>query len=89
MLDIEVHTAFSKDLKKVKLNSTNIAKLFAYISLLLEEKALPPLSKDHALLGEYKDTREFHISGDLVVIYRMTDLTLQLIRIGTHSQLFK
>ena len=30
-----------------------------------------------------------HISGDLLVIYIINDNTLQLLRIGTHSQLFK
>ena len=89
MLDIAVHKQFSKDLKKAKLNPTNSAKLFMYISLLLEEKELPSQAKDHNLSGEWQDTREFHISGDLLVIYRIENSTLQLLRIGTHSQLFK
>ena len=88
MLDIAVHKQFNKDLKKAKLNPTNSAKLFAYISLLLEEE-LPSQARDHNLSGEYQDTREFHISGDLLVIYRIENSTLELIRIGTHSQLFK
>jgi hypothetical protein len=41
------------------------------------------------LKGEYKDCREFHISGDLLIIYFIADETLNLIRIGSHSQLFK
>ena len=89
MLSIAVHKLFNKDLKKAKLNSTNSAKLFMYISLLLEQKELPPEAKDHSLSGEYQDTREFHVSGDLLVVYRIANSTLQLLRIGTHSQLFK
>lgn len=89
MLDISVHKVFTKDIAKAKLNPTNTAKLFMYISLLLEEKTLPGESRDHELTGEYKDTREFHISGDLLVVYRIDNDTLQLLRIGTHSQLFK
>jgi len=89
VLDIAVHKVFSKDLKKAQLNSTNTAKLFVYISLLLEGRELPAQAKDHTLSGEYQDTREFHISGDLLVIYRIKNNTLQLLRIGTHSQLFK
>ena len=89
MLDIAVHKQFSKDLQKAKLNSTNSAKLFMYISLLLEEKELPSQAKEHSLSGEWQDTREFHISGDLLVIYRIENSTLELLRIGTHSQLFK
>ena len=89
MLDIAVHKQFSKDLQKAKLNPTNSAKLFIYISLLLEEKELPSQARDHNLIGEWQDTREFHISGDLLVIYRIQNSTLELLRIGTHSQLFK
>ncbi|MBU0924451.1 type II toxin-antitoxin system RelB/DinJ family antitoxin [bacterium] len=53
----------------------------------LEE--LPQEARDHFLTGDWKDTKEFHISGDLLVIYMINDNTLQLLRIGTHSQLFK
>ena len=88
MLEIEIHKSFTKDLKKAKLNSTNSAKLFIYISLLLNGKDLPPDAKDHSLSGKYKDTREFHISGDLLVVYRIDNGVLKLVRIGTHSQLF-
>jgi len=89
MLEIATHKVFTKDLKKAQLNPTNTNKLFLYISLLLEEKELPAVANDHALQGEWKDTREFHISGDLVVIYRIEENVLELLRIGTHSQLFK
>ncbi len=89
MLDLAIHKVFVKDLKKAKLNPTNTAKLFLYISLLLDEEDLPAEAKDHDLAGNYKDTREFHISGDLLVIYRIENETLELLRLGTHAQLFK
>jgi len=89
VLDIAIHKVFTKDIKKAKLNPTNSAKLFMFISLLLNEEELPSESRDHELTGNYKDTKEFHISGDLLVVYRIEDSTLELLRIGTHSQLFK
>lgn len=89
MLDLAVHKAFTKDVKKAKLNPTNTAKLFLYISLLLNREELPNEARDHDLTGNYKDTREFHISGDLLVVYRVEENTLELLRLGTHSQLFK
>ncbi len=89
MLDISIHKTFTKEVKKAKLNPTNTAKLFMFISLLLNEEELPSESRDHELTGNYKDTKEFHISGDLLVVYRIEDSTLELLRIGTHSQLFK
>ena len=89
MREIAIHKFFTKELKKAKLNPTNSAKLFLYISLLLNDEELPNESLDHSLCAEYKDTREFYISDDLLVIYRVVDNTLELLRIGTHSQLFK
>ena len=89
MLDLCVHKIFTKDLKKAQLKPTNRAKLYLYISLLLNNEELPSEAKDHYLTGEWKDTKEFHISGDLLVIYMIDENTLQLLRIGTHSQLFK
>lgn len=89
MLDIAIHKNFTKGVQKAKLNPTNTAKLFLYISLLLNEGDLPSEARDHALTGNYKDTNEFHISGDLLVVYRIADNTLELLKIGTHSQLFK
>jgi len=49
---------------------------------------LPKEAKDHNLQGNYSDYREFHISGDLLVIYKVEDDTLKLVRIGSHSELF-
>jgi len=89
VLDVAIHKIFIKDLKKAKLNPTNSAKLFMYISLLLNNEELPNEAKDHNLIGDFKDVKEFHISGDLLVLYRINKDTLELLRIGTHSQLFK
>jgi len=89
VLDIAIHKEFTKGLQKAKLNPTNTAKLFMYISLLLNEDELPCEARDHALTGNYKDTNEFHISGDLLVVYRVENGTLELLKVGTHSQLFK
>jgi mRNA interferase YafQ len=88
MLDISIHKTFTKDLKKAQLNPTNTAKLFMFISLLLSNQELPEVAKNHQLSGEWADTQEFHISGDLLVIYRINTESLELLRIGTHSQLF-
>lgn len=89
MLNLKVHKQFLKDISKVKLNITNAQKLFIYISFLLNEQNLSSEAKDHPLQGEWSDTREFHVGGDLLVIYRIELNTLQLLRIGTHSQIFK
>ncbi|EDP73560.1 type II toxin-antitoxin system YafQ family toxin [Hydrogenivirga sp. 128-5-R1-1] len=91
MYNLKIHKQFLKDLKKAKLNPTNTEKLFLYISFLINGQELPQEAHDHNLFGEWYDTREFHISGDLLVIYRKdkSKKEIQLLRIGTHSGLFK
>jgi len=88
-MKLQIHKTFIKDLKKAKLNQTNLAKLFMYVSLLLENKELPKEARDHQLKGELKDFREFHISGDLIVLYRIDRDYLQILRIGSHNEIFK
>ena len=89
MLKIKRHKLFKKDLKNAKLSDKHFAKYILYLAKLIEGKPLPKEALDHQLEGEYKDCREFHISGDLLVIYFIEDDTLNLIRMGSHSQLFK
>ena len=89
MLTIRRQKSFAKDLLKVKMNNQHYSKYILFLSTLLQEKELPAQAKDHFLSGKYQDTREFHISGDLLVIYFTTQTELVLIRIGTHSQVFK
>ena len=49
---------------------------------------MPERLRDHALIGEWKDHRDCHIRPDLVLIYRKPDdLSLELVRLGSHSEL--
>ena len=80
---------FIKEYAKIKMNNTQYVKYLRYLVALLEEKTLPPESRDHGLNGEYLGFREFHIGGDLLIIYMIEDDILRLTRIGTHAQLFK
>ena len=88
-LTLKRHKQFAKDLKKVKFTDKQFEKLITYISLLLENKPLPPEAKDHPLVGNWKDFREFHLGSDLMVIYKKEKDTLILVRIRTHNQLFE
>jgi addiction module RelE/StbE family toxin len=45
---------------------------------------LPPRFLDHLL----KDCRDYHLLNDLVVIYRITEESVEFLRIGTHTKLF-
>lgn len=80
---------FKKDYQKLKISDKHYAKYIKYLSLLLEGKALPLEARDHSLIGNYLSFREFHIGGDLLVVYYIEDDIIRLTRIGTHSQIFK
>jgi len=55
---------------------------------LAADEPLDARYRDHALTGEWKDHRDCHVKPDLVLIYRKPDEdTLQLVRLGSHSEL--
>ncbi len=88
-MTLKRHKFFKKDELKAKLTDEQYAKRVKYLSLILEGRALPSEARDHELLGEYKGMREFHLGGDILLIYTVVDDVLYLQRLGTHSQLFK
>ena len=80
---------FKKDYQKLKMTETLYTKYIKFLSMLLDGKALPLEARDHNLIGNYSGFKEFHVGGDLLVIYFIEDDILRLTRIGTHSQLFR
>ena len=89
MYQVERTKTFKKDLSKLKITDKQYQKFIHFVSILLEGKKLPEEAHDHNLKGEWIEFREFHLGGDLLVIYIIKDDKLILVRIGTHSQLFK
>ena len=58
------------------------------VELLAADALMPERYVDHALAGEWNDHRDCHIRPDLVLIYRKPDAdSLQLVRLGSHSEL--
>ena len=88
MLKLFRTKTFLKDYKKVRFTDKTYLKYIVYISSLLKKETLPKEALDHSLKGEFSKYREFHISGDLLVIYTKEEDTLKLIRIGSHAELF-
>ena len=55
---------------------------------LVHRKRLLIKYRDQALSGPWEDHRDCHLRSDLVLIYRLPDDdTLQLVRLGSHSEL--
>ena len=59
------------------------------LQLLAADTALPLRNRDHGLTGNWVENRECHVKPDLLLIYRKPDdEVLQLVRLGSHSELF-
>lgn len=96
---VEFTTRFKRDFKREKKgrHRTSIeADLLEALALLADDLPMPVHMIDHALTGSWKDHRDCHLKPDLVLIYRKIDPpsvkppdqpVLQLVRLGSHSEL--
>jgi mRNA interferase YafQ len=93
MRTIDQITQYRRDIKreaKGQYRDALTAELAAVVSKLATDQALPPKNKDHALTQNWKDHRECHVKPDLLLIYRLPDAeTLQLVRLGSHAEIFE
>jgi mRNA interferase YafQ len=91
MRTIKYTTRFKRDYRREK--SGRHGKkldelLMMVVDMLAADTLLPHRNLDHQLTGEWSDHRDCHIRPDLVLIYRKPDETsLELVRIGSHSEL--
>ncbi|MBR5996599.1 MAG: type II toxin-antitoxin system YafQ family toxin [Bacilli bacterium] len=89
--DIIITNSCKRDIKKASKQGKNIDLLFDVIDQLSDGKKLDPKFKDHKLSGEYEGKRECHIEPDFLLIYQIIEkeIVLYLVRVGSHSELFK
>ena len=92
MLDIVYHNKFKKDYKLSLKRGLDISKLIEVISMLSNQTELPISYRDHKLTDskDYSGCRELHIQPNWLLIYKIKEdeLILELLRTGTHSDLF-
>ncbi len=92
MREVEFTTRFKKEYNRVKKNPNN-----NYLDFILREvvrtlqnnETLSPNFQPHKLKGKFKQFEECHLKPDLLLVYLKIDNKLKLIRIGSHSELFK
>jgi len=80
--------SFIKDYEKRRLTDQHYSKFIILVGKLLSNELLPSEAKDHTLKGNWIGYREFHISGDVLVVYKIQEESIILVRIGSHSQIF-
>lgn len=88
---IRVTTQFKRDVKLAQRRGYNMDLLTRTIELLADGRPLPEQYRDHALSGNYAGHRECHIQPDWLLVYKKLEkeIILELVRNGTHSDLFK
>ena len=90
MKELKITSQFKKDLKKYQNQPKRIEKLKVVLGYLQQDIAIPQEFKPHRLLGKYKDCMECHIENDTLLIWIDDNTnTIKLLRLGTHSALFK
>lgn len=89
MLITKPTAAFKRDLQRIASRGWSGSSLSIPLILLQNSRPLPPQYRDHPLKGQWAGCREFHVTPDWLVIYRITDDFLVLFRTGTHADLFK
>ena len=90
MNELYYTTQAKKDLKRYRGNPTKMKKLFTVLNMLANEIKIPKEYKPHFLAGNYKGCLECHIENDFLLIWLDPDKSfIEIIRIGSHSELFK
>ena len=64
----------------------------AIVLLMRRNETIPAEWKDHKLNGEWKDFRECHVRGDLLLVYQIRKKSycevIVFVNVGTHSEIF-
>lgn len=90
MWELKISKQFKKDLKRYQNNPKQIARLREVLLKLKENGIVPKEYKPHMLIGEYSGYMECHIESDTLLIWLdETENVIKLIRLGSHSELFK
>lgn len=82
---------FKRDLKREAKGAHRAAvsiDMMEIVEALANDTPIASKYRDHALTGNWADHRDCHIKPDLVLIYRkLDDAVLQLVRLGSYSEL--
>ena len=87
---LALHTTngFERDLKRAGKQGKDLDKLEDIVNLLQEQEPLPVRCRPHSLRGNWTGHWDCHIEPDSLLLYRLTEAELILVRTGSHSELF-
>lgn len=87
MRKIIYSSQFKRDARKQNIEVLLSYELAEVLDCLRNAKPLPSQRLDHSLQGKWKGFRDCHIKNDLVLIYRIRENTVELVRLGSHAEL--
>ncbi|HFV3414864.1 TPA: type II toxin-antitoxin system YafQ family toxin [Streptococcus pneumoniae] len=92
MLKIRYHKQFKKDLKLAMKRGLKAELLEEVLNFLVQEKEHPARYRDHSLTASkhFQGVCECHTQPDWLLVYKVdkSELILNLLRTGSHSDLF-
>lgn len=89
MKEIRKTSQFKKDFKRIKNDIGKQRTLFEIITCLENDKPVPEKYDPHPLKGNWKNYMECHIEDDYLLIwYDKLSNKIELVRLGSHSELF-
>lgn len=90
MWELTYTTKFKKDLKRYKKQTSKINLLKSVLLQLQEKGSVDKSYKPHLLIGNYKGCMECHIENDFLLLWiNDAEKTISLVRLGSHSEIFK
>lgn len=89
MKTLRTHKRFEKDIKRALKRHRNLDKLWGIVHYLQAGLPLAQKHRPHRLSGDWFPFMECHIEPDWLLIYHITDDILDLVRTGTHADLFE
>lgn len=88
-LEIRTTTAFERDLRRMSKQGRDLDKLGALVDLLQNQQPVPPRNRLHPLRGQWSGHWDCHVAPDWLLLYRVTEQALILVRTGSHADLFE
>lgn len=91
---VDYTKTFAKDWERLERSGRYDMKRLkeAMLLLIANDAPLGPEWLDHPLKGGWDGSRECHIGGDFLLIYRLADVSpagiVAFVRAGTHAELF-
>ena len=85
--ELKVTTKYKKDLKAYKHKPDILQELNKVIDILLSGGTLPEKYKNHTLGGNLKDINDCHVKPNDVLLYKINETEVTLVRFGPHNKL--